>query len=113
MKTVVLVTGMALLAAPLTSMAQDLRHDPFRKAFDLPMSVRGAKIKNGELALKAVLYDTHRPIANISGQIVTLGEQVGDYHVIAVSRNSATLLRNGREKVLFLSTAEQELSAQR
>jgi hypothetical protein len=91
-----------------------LRHDPFQKVFaanDVEAGV--SKMLNGELTLKAVLYDAQRPLANISGMIVNLGDPVGDYHLLAISPNSVTLTRNGREKTLYLTTAEQSLSAQR
>jgi hypothetical protein len=55
--------------------------------------------------LRAILYAPTRPLVNISGQILTVGERFGDYQVARIRERSITLVRNGVKSELGLDEA--------
>jgi outer membrane biosynthesis protein TonB len=52
--------------------------------------------------LQAVVFDPKRPSAIISGKSVFRGDRVGDFRVVAITRESVTLVGNGQTNVLVL-----------
>jgi hypothetical protein len=55
--------------------------------------------------LRAILYAPTRPLVNISGQILTVGERFGGYQVARIRERSVTLVRNGVKSELGLDEA--------
>jgi hypothetical protein len=52
--------------------------------------------------LQAVVFDPKRPSAIISGKSVFRGDKVGDFRVVAITRESVTLVGGGQTNVLVL-----------
>lgn len=52
--------------------------------------------------LQAVVYQPKRPSAIISGKSVFVGDKVGDFRVVAITRESATLVGGGQTNLLVL-----------
>jgi hypothetical protein len=52
--------------------------------------------------LQAVIFDPRRPSAIISGKSVFIGDKLGDLRVVAITRESATLIGGGQTNLLVL-----------
>jgi hypothetical protein len=85
--------------------------DPFARPAPPPAEAAGAGA-GAEPAtpalqpqLRAILYAPTRPLVNISGQILTVGERFGDYQVARIRERSITLVRNGVKSELGLDEA--------
>jgi hypothetical protein len=52
--------------------------------------------------LQAVVFDPKRPSAIISGKSVFVGDKFGDSRVLAITRESVTLIGSGQTNVLVL-----------
>jgi hypothetical protein len=52
--------------------------------------------------LQAVVFDPRRPSAIISGKSVFVGDRVGDLRVVAITRESVTLVGGGQTNLLVL-----------
>lgn len=105
------VAACALLAALLASLAspaaaQALR-DPTRPPGATTMRNAPAQVPSasGGLVLQSVLISEDRRAAVISGQVVTLGEKVDGYELIAVAEAEAVLRGGGETRRLRLYPA--------
>ena len=54
------------------------------------------------LRLQAIVFNPKRPSAFINGKTLFIGETLGDARVVAIGKNSATLVGGGRTNVLIL-----------
>lgn len=91
----------------------DLRHNPFLRTFSEIGGTQVANQATNNFDLRAVLYDDDKPLVNIGGVILGLGEKIEGYELVAVSRVQATLSKDGRDKVLRLNEEVTDFSAQR
>jgi hypothetical protein len=55
------------------------------------------------LRLQAIIFNPTRPSAMIGGKTLFVGDRVGDWRIIAIDQESATLAAAGHIKVLMLS----------
>jgi hypothetical protein len=58
--------------------------------------------KPAPLRLQAIVFNPRRPSALISGKTLFIGDRLGDAHLVAIDRESATLVGGGRTNVLSL-----------
>lgn len=58
--------------------------------------------KPAPLRLQAIVFDPRRPSALISGKTLFIGDKLGDARVIAIDRDSATLVGAGKTNILSL-----------
>ena len=58
--------------------------------------------KPAPLRLQAIVFNPKRPSALISGKTVFLGDKLGDARVVAIDRESATLVGAGKTNILSL-----------
>ncbi len=65
-------------------------------------SVLASANPSPSLRLQAVFFTPHSVSAMISGQTVTTGDEVAQYHVAAITPNSVTLVSSGQTNVLKL-----------
>lgn len=111
------VFGCATLALALGSaaVAQPLR-DPFARpalpavptlAASTDIATEAAQPELS-LRLRAVLVAPGRSLANINGQILAVGERLGDYQLTKVDERSVTLSRRGVTSVLALDEASRK-----
>ncbi len=59
--------------------------------------------KPAPLRLQAIMFDPTRPSAMIGGKTLFVGEKVGEWRLVAIDRESATLTGGGKTKVLALA----------
>ena len=101
---------LALSAAGSTFAANyQLRHDPFsRPTLVMPkaMNITNTGDSNNEIELRGVILDGNSSLANISGKIVRLRQNVSGYTVTAIERNKVTLDRNGNITILTVNDDE-------
>lgn len=108
--------GVALLAAsgmllPAHCLAIDisalaLNRDPFQSPKASPAPVASSAAAPGEREqaadtwrprLRAVLYDQHRSLVNIDGQILGLDESLRGYRVSRVGEREVVLVKDGKQ----------------
>jgi hypothetical protein len=58
--------------------------------------------KTPPLRLQAIVFDPKRPSALINGKTVFVGDKLGDSRVVAIDRESATIVGSGKTTVLTL-----------
>jgi MSHA biogenesis protein MshK len=61
-----------------------------------------AQPKPAPLRLQAIVFNPKRPSALISGKTLFIGDKLGDARVVAIDRESATLVGAGKTNVLSL-----------
>jgi hypothetical protein len=96
----------AVVAASCTvSLAADgaaaLRRDPFMRPAP-PSSSAGGAAAEWKPELRAILFDRERPLVNIDGRILGVGESVHGYVLLTVEERAAVLGGNGRQMRLEL-----------
>ena len=89
--------------------AQELRHDPFKKP-DFLQQLSSKKVEvpqedtiillEGEL--RAIINAGPRSMANIDGNILTMGEELEGYRLVGVRDREAVLERNGYRQILTI-----------
>ncbi len=89
--------------------AQELKHDPFKKP-DFLQHVSSKKIEvpqkdilvplQGEL--RAIINAGPRSMANIDGIIITMGEELEGYRLVGVHDREAVLEKNGHRQILTI-----------
>jgi hypothetical protein len=52
--------------------------------------------------LQGIVFNPRRPSALINGKPVFIGDRVGEFHVIAIDQESATLAGAGQTNILTL-----------
>jgi hypothetical protein len=70
-----------------------------REVTNAPASSEAVVVKAGP-KLQGIVFNPASPSATISGKTVFVGEKVGEWRVIAIGRESATLVGNGETNVL-------------
>ena len=58
--------------------------------------------KPAPLRLQAIIFSPRRPSAMISGKTLFVGDKLGDLRVVAINKDSATLVGGGQTNVLSL-----------
>ena len=62
-----------------------------------------------EMVLRGTLSSGTQAIANINGEMLTVGELINGYELKKVNIGSAVLVRNGKEEVLVVNNKYKEL----
>ena len=91
----------------------ELRHNPFERAFDAKLDQgyrNGANKVVGEMELRAVLFDEKRPMVNVAGHILELGDSYSGYVLREVRRDAAIFYKEGRATLLQLESSDEELA---
>jgi hypothetical protein len=98
------------LALGASAGAQAQAHrDPFaRPALPVAASAEPQAAPSLQPQLRAILYDRAHSLANISGQILAVGDRFGDYHVARIRERSVTLVRKGATSELGLDEAGEK-----
>ena len=52
--------------------------------------------------LQSIIYDPRRPSAMVSGKTLFVGDRIGGFHVVAIRKDSVTLVGGGQTNVLEL-----------
>lgn len=104
-----------LLAVSVSSFADEgyqLRHNPFARAFeDQPSGgYSNAGNSNGDMELRAILFDEKRPMVNVGGNILELGDEYSGYVVREIRRDGAIFYREGRATLLQMEAGEDEIA---
>lgn len=98
-----------VLALAAGAQAQPQAHaprDPFARPAAPPAPAAEAQEAPAlQPQLRAILYAPAHSLANISGQILAVGERFGDYQVARIRERSVTLVRNGVKSELGLDEA--------
>ncbi|MFK7732860.1 MAG: hypothetical protein AB8B48_14665 [Pseudomonadales bacterium] len=111
-----LLTPLLLVTASVSSLADDdgyqLRHNPFARAFQDPPSsgYSNEATSNDDMALRAILFDEKRPMVNVGGNILELGDEYSGYVVREIRRDSAIFYREGRATLLQMEAGEDEIA---
>lgn len=101
------VLALALAAGAHAQTQAHVPRDPFARPA-LPAAAASADPQAApalQPELRAILYARTRPLANISGQILAVGERFGDYRVARIRERSVTLVRHGVTSELGLDEA--------
>jgi len=85
----------AVVAVSGTTIQETTRNQGTNSALVVDSKPAGPK-------LQAIVYNPASPSAMISGNTVFVGEKVGAWKVVAISKDSATLIGGGETKVLRL-----------
>jgi hypothetical protein len=72
-----------------------------REATNAPAFSEAAVVKAGP-KLQGIVFNPRSPSATISGKTVFVGERVGEWRVVAIDKETATLVGNGETNVLRL-----------
>lgn len=98
-----------IVLAELAFAAEPLRNNPFLRSGNAQASTASSSDSSSvDLKLKAVLFDEVKPLANIGGDIVAVGDLVNGYTVDEVRKHEVLLLRNGRKTVLELDVTKND-----
>jgi hypothetical protein len=73
------------------------------KATNAPALVPPPPPKPAPLRLQAIVFNPKRPSAMISGKTLFIGDKLGDQRVVAIDKDSVTLVGAGQTKVLSLA----------
>lgn len=105
---------LSLLAAlSFAETGYELRHNPFARAFEGTTSSAGYSNdanSRGEMELRAILFDEKRPMVNVGGSILELGDEYSGYVVREIRRDSAIFYREGRATLLQMEAGEDEIA---
>ncbi|MCC2954878.1 hypothetical protein LK542_04520 [Massilia sp. IC2-477] len=103
MKPLHVLLALALACPALAAQAAPLR-DPFARppAQPAPPPSSDALDTDTLPVLRAIMVDARQSMANIGGHIVSVGDQVGPYHVLRIDERSVTLLRGKTKNVLAI-----------
>ena len=52
--------------------------------------------------LQSIIFDPRRPSAMVSGKLLFVGDRISDFHVVAIRKDSVTLVGGGQTNVLEL-----------
>ena len=104
-----ILLALAAAACASTGAQAQTHRDPFARPA-LPAAEAASAEPQAAPALqpqlRAILYDRAHSLANISGQILAVGDRFGDYQVARIRERSVTLVRNGAKSELGLDEAE-------
>jgi MSHA biogenesis protein MshK len=85
-----------------TSASPVVTKEPENDAITTAAIAPAPQPKPAPLRLQAIVFNPKRPSALISGKTLFLGDKLGDARVVAIDRESATLVGGGRTNVLSL-----------
>ena len=81
-----------------------LKHDPFEKPDHLLKSgARATNLSESNIELRGMILDGKNSMANISGKVVRLRQEIAGYTVTRIERNKVTLFKNGNITVLTVN----------
>lgn len=110
----VAVLLVSFLAAPsFADTEYQLRHNPFARAFEDASSSGGYNNDanaRGDMELRAILFDEKRPMVNVGGNILELGDEYSGYIVREIRRDSAIFYREGRATLLQMEAGDDEIA---
>ena len=87
---------------PATSASPAVAKAPENEATNSVAIAPAPPPKAAPLRLQAIVFNPKRPSALISGKTLFIGDRLGDAHVVAIDRESATLVGGGRTNILSL-----------
>jgi hypothetical protein len=87
-------------SAPTDDSIDDMQES---EANDAPAMSAPTPPKNAPLRLQAIVFNPKRPSAMISGKTLFIGDKLDDLRVIAIDKDSASLVGAGRTNILTLS----------
>ena len=67
-----------------------------------PPAVKEAPPKPAPLKLQAIVFNPARPSAIVSGRTLFIGDRIGEFRVVAITQENATLVGAGQTNVLSL-----------
>ena len=85
-----------------TSASPVVAKEPENEATNATAIAPAPQPKPAPLRLQAIVFNPKRPSALISGKTLFLGDKLGDARVVAIDRESATLVGAGKTNVLSL-----------
>jgi len=85
-----------------TSASPAVAKEPENEATNAATIASAPQPKPAPLRLQAIVFNPKRPSALISGKTLFLGDKLGDARVVAIDRESATLVGAGKTNVLSL-----------
>ena len=85
-----------------TSAGPAVAKEPENEATNAVAIAPAPQPKPAPLRLQAIVFNPKRPSALISGKTLFIGDRLGDARVVAIDRESATLVGGGRTNVLSL-----------
>ena len=85
-----------------TSASPAVAKEPENEATNAVAIAPAPQPKPAPLRLQAIVFNPKRPSALISGKTLFLGDKLGDARVVAIDRESATLVGGGKTNVLSL-----------
>jgi hypothetical protein len=90
---------------------QVLKTDPFARPDDSQKqgdaSVPVGQLNSLPLVLRGTVVAGRQSLANISGVVVSLGEEINGYKLVAIQQREAVLLKNGEQKVLSVDDKKE------
>jgi hypothetical protein len=86
----------------VTSISPAVAKEPENEATNAVAIAPTPQPKPAPLRLQAIVFNPKRPSALISGKTLFLGDKLGDARVVAIDRESATLVGGGKTNVLSL-----------
>ena len=86
----------------VTSISPAVTKEPENEAINATAIAPAPQPKPAPLRLQAIVFNPKRPSALISGKTLFLGDKLGDARVVAIDRESATLVGGGKTNVLSL-----------
>jgi hypothetical protein len=105
MQSLAMVTIMCITAASYAGgSAHNLKTNPFvrpvdsQKQLEAPESTE--QLSPVPLVLRGTVVAGQQSLANISGVVVSLGEEINGYKVVAIKQRAAVLLKNNDRRVL-------------
>ncbi len=89
-----------------------LRNNPFARAFEDQPKVGYSNAANadGDMDLRAILFDEQRPMVNVGGHILELGDKYAGYIVREIRRDSAIFYRDGRATLLQMEDGDDDIA---
>lgn len=87
---------------PATSASPAVTKEPENEVTNAVAIAPAPQPKPAPLRLQAIVFIPKRPSVLISGKTLFIGDKLGDAHVVAIDRESATLVGGGRTNILSL-----------
>jgi hypothetical protein len=90
---------------------QVLKTNPFARPVDSQKQVNASaqvdQLNQQPLVLRGTVVAGQQSLANISGVVVSLGEEIHGYKLVAIQQREAVLLKNGEHKVLSVDDKKE------
>jgi hypothetical protein len=98
-------TGAAVAVAadaPSTATNSTEGYAPQSQDSNAPAMTPPPPPKPAPLRLQAIVFNPSRPSAMVSGKTLFIGDKLGEFRVVAIDQESATLVGGGQTNVLSL-----------